>query len=178
LQLDLVLEIVVGTRTRRLELSQLGEKCEAGSVELESVARGYGCPFQRRSLPGRGLAKAGPKTRDLQLVLPDGRFELHPPLATPPVRARRSAGLPAEQRGLRTRGVERAAEETHSGLLVGAGEDAGAIDGSHDDPGLAIPGHCPIQRRHHLLWGTRGATTRRRPRVRRRLGLLLVGARS
>lgn len=95
-RLDLVLEIVVGTRTRRLELSQLGEKCEAGSVELESVVRGDGRPFQRRSLPGRGLAKAGPKARDLLLALPDGRFELHPPLATTPVRARRSARLPAE----------------------------------------------------------------------------------
>src|SRR4029450_6206262 len=49
------------------------------------------------------------------------------------------------------------------GLLVRGTEHAAAFHRAHDDAGLTVPGHRPIQGRHHLIG---------RPRRRRARGIL------
>ena len=145
-----MLEVVVGARARRVERAELTEELEARPVELELVLHGRGLALEGRSLLGLG-PDAGPQPLDVLLSLPDGRLERLLLLRATPGRARGDYLVAAEQRRLGARHVERTADQTERGLLVGVTEHAAAVHGAHDDSRLAIPRHCAIQGGQHLV---------------------------
>src|SRR5262249_36748131 len=74
-RLDLVLEVVVGARARRVERAELAEEIEPRAVQLELVLRGRRFAREGGSLRGLG-PDASPEPLDGLLFLANGRLEL------------------------------------------------------------------------------------------------------